>query len=506
MAKTAFIGIDIGTTGARCCIFDGDGRLISMAKRNYRIIQPKPGWVEQDPDEVVSAVYSSIKESLELANGEYEIGAIGLSSVFHSIMLVDSDVRKKTNLIIWGDNRSNDLLKSYRERFDYLYDITGCPLHVNYPLAKLIWFKHETPQALDEAYRIMTIKEYVLWNLAKVFAIDISVASGSGLLNIYKRKWEESIFDSLDISIGKMSETVYPSTVVGKVSKEVSLITSLREGTPIVIGAGDGALSSLGSNSIGEGKMAIMIGTSGAVRMAVKGPMTDKKRRTWCYILDEDTWLVGCAINNAGLVMAWYIDGFYEDLKEMGLDLYREAERWVQEVKPGAGGLLLLPFLTGERGPYWNADVRGILFGLALHHDRRHIARAIIEGVAFRMRSIYEAVSEVVSVPTELRGTGGLMRSKVWAGVLSSVLGRSIVRVNMEEASSFGAAVMAMRGVGYIKSYEDILPKAVQLVDCIEPDERLRVLYERLYRIYWKIYHKLQDEFREISELQETMG
>ncbi|MCS7232833.1 MAG: gluconokinase [Synergistetes bacterium] len=499
--KIAFAGVDIGTTGARCCIFDGNGVLLSTAKRNYRMIQPKIGWVEQNPDEIVSAVYTSMSEALSQLKGGYEIEAIGLSSIFHSIMLVDSEMKKLTNLIIWGDNRSTELLKRYAKAFDHLYDLTGCPLHVNYPLSKLVWFRHEAPDLLEKASKIVMIKEYILWNLSKVNAIDISVASGSGLLNIREKTWEKSIFDELKISMNKLSPAVSPLTVIGKMVSESSFQTGFKEGTPIVIGGGDGALSSLGSGSIARGVMAAMLGTSGAVRMAVNKPLTDKRRRTWCYILDDETWIVGCAINNAGLVMAWYLDNFYPELKGEE-DPYREMERWASDVEAGSSGLLFLPFLTGERCPFWNANARGVLFGLALHHDRRHVSRAIIEGVAFRMKSIYEAVSEVAEVPKEIRGTGGLMRFSLWAKVLSSVLGRPISRVNIEEASSFGAAIMAMRGVGYISSYSEILNKALEIVDEIVPESSWFDLYNKLYELYKRLYWKLQEEFDEICTFQ----
>lgn len=499
--KIAFAGVDIGTTGARCCLFDGDGVLLSTAKRNYRMIQPKPGWVEQDPDEILNAVYTSIREALSGLKGEYELEAVGLSSIFHSIMLLDSDMKKLTNLIIWGDNRSNDLIKRYTKAFDYLYDLTGCPLHVNYPLSKLIWLKHEASDLLERAHKIVMIKEYVLWHLSRVNAIDISVASGSGLLNIHKKDWEESIFEELKVDMKKLSPVVSPLTLIGSITKEASSLTGLKEGTPIVIGGGDGALSSLGSGSIAQGVMAAMLGTSGAVRMTVKRPLTDSRRRTWCYILDDETWVVGCAINNAGMVMAWYLDNFYSELKGKG-DPYREMERWASEVEPGSGGLLFLPFLTGERCPFWNANARGVLFGLALHHDRRHISRAIIEGVAFRMKSIYEAVSDVVGIPCEIRGTGGLIKFPLWAEVLSNVLGRPIRKVNIDEASSFGAAVMAMRGRGFIRSYSEVLSKAVKVIDEISPDERLIGLYNKLYELYKRLYWKLREEFGEICELQ----
>lgn len=503
MKKKAFIGLDIGTTGARSCIFDETGKLLAMEKKNYQLIQPRPGWVEQDPDEIVEAVLVCLKESLNKMNSDFEIAAIGLSSVFHSIMLVDKNFDKLTNLIIWGDSRSSKFLEVYKDSFKDLYSRTGCPFHTIYPLLKLIWLKHEAPDLLNKSTRIISIKEYVLKHLSQKCVVDYSVASGSGLFNIHTKQWENNVFNELNIDIEKMSETVSPTTVVGNISKEVFEKTGLKEGTPIVIGAGDGVLSSLGSNSIKKGKMTAMLGTSGAVRMAVNRPVTSDEGKTWCYILDENTWIVGCAINNAGLVVTWYLDNFFPEMKK-AKNPYKELEFWAKDIKPGAEGLVFLPFLTGERSPYWNSNAKGILFGLGLHHDRRHIMRAIVEGVCFRMRSIYEAVSDTVNRPKEIIFTGGLARSKLWGEVLASILQSPLLITNIEEASALGAAVMAMKGTGYIKDYTEITEKNVNAIYTQYPNKDNSNIYNKLYKIYLDLYWKTKDTCDEVSNFDIT--
>ncbi|WP_407635693.1 FGGY-family carbohydrate kinase [Pseudothermotoga thermarum] len=245
-----------------------------------------------------------------------------------------------------------------------------------------------------------------------------------------------------------------------------------------------------------------MVATSGAVRKISKRPIIDPQRRTWCYILDEENWLPGSAINNAGIVMSWYVKNFYADLIDEKTDPYKLMEKWASKIPAGSLGLIFLPFLTGERGPYWNSAARGIVFGLALHHDRGHIAKAIVEGVAFRMKSIYEALCDVAGEPKQIIATGGLMKSDLWTQVCADVLGKTIHRINVEEASSFGAAIMAMKGVGAIKNYDEILSKAVKIVDSFEPIEENKKIYLELYEIYKDLYFKLQNNFRFIAQFQ----
>ncbi|AEH51081.1 gluconokinase [Pseudothermotoga thermarum] len=501
--NSVFLGLDIGTTGAKCCAFDEEGNLISLGRQNYGVIQPKAGWVEQDPDEIINAVFDSIKQCLHGLNQTHQVEAIGLSSMFHSTLLVDAQTQKLTNLIIWADTRAAHILKNYQETFWHLYPLTGCVYHEMYPLAKLIWLKLERPDLLEKSNKIISIKEYVLWHLANTMAVDISIASGTGLFNIHTKNWEKSIFDELKIDISKVNQTVAPSTIVGYITKECSNETGLKQGIPVIIGAGDGALSTLGSNCLDESKMTFMVATSGAVRKISKKPIIDSQRRTWCYILDEENWLPGSAINNAGIVMSWYVKNFYANMIDEKIDPYKLMEKWALEIAAGSEGLIFLPFLTGERGPYWNSNARGIIFGMALHHDRRHLARAIVEGVAFRMKSIYEALCDVAGKPEKIIATGGLMKSNLWAQICADVLGTSIHRTNVEEASSFGAAIMAMKGVGVIKNYDEILSKTVNIVESFKPIEENQKIYSKLYEIYKDIYTKLQEDFIFISHFQQ---
>ncbi len=502
MRESIFLGVDVGTTGAKCCAFTQVGQLVSVGRQNYGVIQPKPNWVEQDPDEILQAVFNSIRQCLNAIDKDYRIEAVGMSSMFHSTLLVDSKMHKLTNLMIWADGRAGTILQDYSKTFEYLYPITGCIFHEMYPLAKLIWLRQEHPDLLDKASKIISIKEYILWHFTNTMAVDISIASGSGLFDIHTKNWEKSVLRELGIDLSKMNQTVGPSTIVGHISKECAAKTGLKEGIPVVIGAGDGALSTLGSNCMSEDKMTFMVATSGAVRKISKKPLIDPKRKTWCYILDDETWLAGSAINNAGLAVTWYAKNFYPEMMDEKIDPYKELEKWASSVPSGSQGLLFLPFLTGERGPNWNSNARGIVFGLSLHHDRRHVARAIIEGVAFRMRSIYESLRDVAKEPKQVIATGGLMKSNLWIQTCSDVLGKSISRINVEEASSFGAAIMAMKGIGAIRNYSEILEKAVKVIDEFEPIDENRKLYNSLYRIYRDIYHDLEDQFGQIVGFQ----
>jgi gluconokinase len=243
--------------------------------------------------------------------------------------------------------------------------------------------------------------------------------------------------------------------------------------------------------------MTATIGTSGAVRLVTAEPRTDRKARTWCYYLAQDRWVAGAAINNAGIAFRWTA----EKLLRAGEHEYDQVAGWAQEAPPGANGLLFLPFLTGERAPYWNADARGVLFGLAIGHDHRDVARATLEGICFRMRSVFEALVEVAGPVSELRATGGFTRTPFWLGLLADVLQQPLRVPSVQEASALGAAELAMIGTGALA---DIAATAsfVTLGPPVEPDRTRADLYRRLYDLYMDVYWRLAEPFSVIARFQ----
>jgi gluconokinase len=252
--------------------------------------------------------------------------------------------------------------------------------------------------------------------------------------------------------------------------------------------------------------MTVMIGTSGAARLAAARPVLDPKARTWCYYLAGGRWFVGAAINNGGLALRWVrqnlLPGPTGPADEFDFDtLVADA----QKASPGSGGLVFLPFLTGERAPYWNASARGVLFGLAAHLGPPHVARSAFEGVCFRMKSIVEALDEVAGPATELRAAGGFTRSPFWLQLLSDVLERPLALTANEQASAFGAAGLAMIALGDRKGIDDVA-KLVTTSPGPPPNPQTFDVYRKLYQLYFDVYWANQDAFAKVAALQEELG
>jgi gluconokinase len=238
------------------------------------------------------------------------------------------------------------------------------------------------------------------------------------------------------------------------------------------------------------------------MRAMVRAPAVDPQSRPWCYAFDDGAWVAGGAINNGGIVYRWFRDQFAAEEKGVaavrGVDVYEIINEWVEGISPGADGLLFLPYLTGERCPYWNANARGVLFGLSLGHTRRHIARAAMEGVCFRMAQVLRAIEDVTGPAREIRATGGFTRSRVWLQMLADVLGREVVVPASHEGSALGAAILAMDAVlggGYAGRSRRLSPVTARY----SPIEGNHRRYADLMGIYLGLYRNVSAQFDELA-------
>jgi gluconokinase len=244
---------------------------------------------------------------------------------------------------------------------------------------------------------------------------------------------------------------------------------------------------------------------------------TDKRARTWCYYLGAGRWVAGAAINNAGLVYAWLrdqVEAAANDGTPLAADGGRQTRReitpedlnrWAEGVPAGSDGLLFLPYLAGERSPNWNAQARGLLIGLSLAHTYRHLARATLEGVGYRMRTIFEPMLDVAGAPTEIRAAGGFTRSPLWLQIVADVLGQPLALCESPEASALGAAQLAMLGAGIVARFEDLAP-LVRTGDTVAPDASRHALYGRLYAIYQRVYEHVSADFPAIADIQAELA
>lgn len=498
------IGLDVGTTGTRAIVFDPAGRIYATATGEYPLHVPHPGYGEQDPEDILAAVVKALREVIAAAGLKpHEVTAIGVSAVMHSMIALDREDRPLTRAWTWVDTRAAVQAARIKAEHDAkaLYARTGCPVHAMYTPAKARYLREHEPEVYARTARIVTIKEYLITRLLGQRVIDVGIGSGSGLLNMERKDWDDEVLTIAGIQRDQLSRILEPTDLIRGWKPEFAAEIGILPETPLAIGSSDGTLSSLGAGAVMPGQMTAMIGTSGAVRAISDRPQVDSQARTWCYYLAAGRWVAGAAINNAGIAFRWVRDNLVCVSPEEREFAYDQFTRAAAAIPPGSDGLIFLPFLAGERAPYWNADARGVLFGLSLGHRQPHIVRATLEGVAYRMNSIFVALRDVVGQPREVRATGGFTRSQLWLQILADVFGERLRLPVVQEASSFGAAYLAMMGLGLASSIDD-MAKIVAIEGEVEPDPLAHERYAGLFDLYMRLYWQLQEQFSEIAAIQ----
>jgi gluconokinase len=351
------------------------------------------------------------------------------------------------------------------------------------------------------------MKEYIIHEVFGEYIIDWSVASGSGLFNIHTLQWDKRALELAEIEPSQLSTVASPLTRLPPMRPQYAAVLDLADPIPtFILGGADGMLSNIGVGAVGPHEADNTIGTGGAIRVLIPEPRLDKDMRTACLVAAPERWAV-VGVTAGGLIYDWFIQKFLagerQVAEEQGISLYQLLDRYAQSVPPGSEGLILLPFLVGTRTPSWNPDARGVLFGLSYHHTKKHLARALMEGVIYNRFDAFKAVEEVVGGINSIRVSGGFVRSPVWTQIMADIYGKELLIPSFIETSSFGAAFMAMLALGLAKRLEDVR-SMVAIQEVIRPDPNAHRIYQELFNEYKRLYYKLEEEFTAILVSKES--
>ncbi len=513
MNASYFIGVDVGTTSTKAIAFSSDGQVRAQSSQMYALYVPRPGWAEQNPEEILSAVVAAVRAVMQRVEPG-AVAALGFSAAMHSVIAVDQAGKPLTAAIIWADNRSMVQVERLKQEGigHALYLRTGTPIHPMSPLSKLLWLRETLPEQFQSSTRFISIKEFILHRWFNRYIVDYSVASATGLLNLQNLQWDEEALALVGLTPDRLSELVDTTHILRGLYPAYAEAMGLYPDTPVVIGANDGVLANLGVGAIAPSQLAITIGTSSAVRSVVPHPVTDPQGRTFCYALTENHWVIGGPSNNGGIVLRWLRDEFCQaevaQAKQRGVDPYDVMIEQADGISPGADGLICLPFLSGERAPYWNANARGIFFGVGLYHHRAHFIRSAMEGVIFNLYTITRVLSELVQPASEIRASGGFARSPVWLQIMADVFNSPVVVPEVYEGSGFGAAVLAMYATGHLARLEDVEhliwggSDAKQNIRRYQPDDGTAQRYRDVFKIYEQLYHNQMELFQALACLR----
>lgn len=436
------IGLDAGTTGCKAVALSPAGQLLETTSGTYPLKTDASGRAEQDPEAIWSAVCKALR-SLAKRLPDHHIAGIALSGAMHSVLPLSSNYQPLTDAITWADSRASDYPERLRERTDpaALYARTGCPLETPYHPARLNWLHDSQPDVFAKTHTFAALKDFLVLRLSGTLMTDIGLASTTGLFDIYTLTWQDQALVLAGIGPDKLPEFGLPTDRAGTLTDAAATATGLPAGLPIFLGSSDGGLANLGSGVVRAGETILTLGTSGAVRQVADAPQLDPNQLTWCYVLGEGHYFAGGAINNGGLTLEWLRRTFYSELpSQAGF-----AKLLEESAEAASSDLICLPYLTGERTPHWDADLRASFFGIGEHHTRADLVRAGLEGVAFCLADVFELVRPS-DRPVQL--SGGAARAPFLAQLLTDTLGVPTETNDVADASALGAAVIAQVGLG----------------------------------------------------------
>lgn len=482
-----FLGIDVGTSSVRCALYDEKGRRQAVESREYTLAAQAPGQAELDVEDLWQAFCQVVKNCC----AGRQVEGCGLSVFMHSLLAVDGQWQPLTQAITWADTRAAKQAETLgnHPQIRRFYRRTGCRLaHPMSPAAKLLWLRECRPEVFEKARRFVTLKEFLVHRLFGEDLVDYSDASSMGLLDMHTFQWEPEVLAAVGVEADRLGRPAPCTLVLRGMAPGAAEALGLPADTPFCLGSTDGVLANVGSGVFDGSAMTSTIGTSGALRTMLPTPYEDEELRLWSYCFAGGLWAVGGAINNGGLVLKWLRDAFWRPMGGRG-EAYPLFDQWAAGVPVGCQGLTFVPALTGERSPDWNSGASGTLHGLRVSHGAPHVVRAAMEGVLFRLYSLYELLRQRGFAPPRLLASGGYANSPVWLQMQADLFGLPVDVPREKEATVLGAAYLAMCALGRIRLGERL--PSMEAGQTYEPAPGQADAWQQAYGRYQTIYSRL---------------
>jgi xylulokinase len=468
------VGLDVGTTGVKALAVSASGDVLAKLERGYPLSTPQPGWSEQDPEDWVRAADSALAE----LGGDAE--GVGLSGQMHGLVCLDAGLRVLRPAILWNDQRTGPQCAEIEERvgFDRLIELTGNRALPGFTAPKLLWVREHEPDVYARIAHVLLPKDYVRLRLTGELGMDVADASGTLLLDVGARRWSVEVLDALELDPALLPPLLESADVAGA-----------WKGVPVAAGAGDQAAGAIGVGVDRPGPLSVVLGTSGVVFAALPAFAHDPtgSAHAFCHAVPGGWHAMGVMLSAAGS-LAWL-----RDLLDAPYDeLLAEAERW----PAGVEGALFAPYLSGERTPHADPDVRAAFTGLSLRHDRGALVRAVLEGVAYGLRDSLELLRELDVVADVGRISGGGARSGLWTRIVASVLGLPLERTAVEEGAAYGAALLGGVAAGAFADVHEAVAACVHVRETVEPVPAWADAYGEGYGRFRGLYPALSVERR----------
>jgi xylulokinase len=492
-------GVDVGTSGARCSIFDLNGQRLACAGMEYGAHYPQPGWVEQDAEWLIDRTMAACRAAVgSAAFDAREIAAVGFSAQRSVTCVIDERGTCLRPLISWQDARTGRQVERLRHLVDAgdYYRTCGLPLGTTWILTKLLWMQENEPELFRRASRFVQNQDLILKAFgADDYYTDIGCMAFYGAWDVRHQAWHEPLLSQLGFSARQFGKPTAAGTQVGTIGPDVAAKTGFAVGTPICVGAGDQNCSVVGMGAIHGGMGTVTLGTAGLAALCVEQPVAGFGGMMVTNHAAPGRWEVEGLSNAAASSLRWYRDvfGTAECQRERagGLNAYQALDQLAAQAPAGSKGLLYLPYLATAASPRWNADARGAFLGLSFAHGRAELTRSVMEGVALEIYDMMEQWRQA-SMPIDvLRLGGGATRSRLWCQIQADVYGRPVEMLTCDDSTSLGSALLGGVGAGLFSSIEEGVAAMVHPSGALEPDPARHRLYNELYQAFVKAYEGL---------------
>lgn len=478
MTKPYVLASDLGSGGCKTVLLDESGRVAASASAEYPTAYPRPGWVEQDPEDWVAAFNQTTRRVLaESGVAASAIKLVSLVGVTHNTVLLDARDRPLRPCILTFDQRSGEQCRQLRAEWgEAVFKRAKNGVSPLWSWPQLLWLKQHEPAVWRQTRRILFQKDYVRHRLAPAYVTDIIDAAGTLLFDPLTEQWIDYFQADLGLEAAVWPQAVKPLTPVSTVSRAGAAASGLAEGTPVLVGTTDTAAEVFGSGLLRPGQGMVKLASVGRLAVVTTKPVDDPRILNYRHILDP-LWYPGSGTKSAATVPRWLRDQLWQGLS------FAEMDAEAAQVPPGSEGLLFQPHLLGEWAPHWDDHLRANFIGATMRHGRAHFSRAALEGVAFALRDGIAGLAELGLAYKEYRLIGGGAKSRLWAQIVADVLGQPLL-LPREQDAAYGAALMTAVAAGLIDSAPEAIDSLIQIERRLEPNPAQRALYDELFDIY----------------------
>jgi len=511
------LGIDYGTGGAKACIINTQGDVLGFAFEEYPLIHEKPGWSEHDPARYWQIAQRLIRQSIAQAHvGPGDIRGIAVSSALPSMVMVDAahnPVHRAYNLMDRRATREVTWLKEHigEER---IFRISGNRLEDHPTIVNLLWERNNRPESFRKIHKALTIDGFITLKLTARATLNYSAAGFYGVAyNLWERRFDEELLQEIGIDADPMPDLFECTQVIGEVTPEAAAETGLVPGIPVAAGQVDCNAGWVGAGAIQEGDIQSNLGSVGNFGGIHGSPDFIFSPVGFCminfaYTVDsENTYVTVPSTTTGGQSIRYLRDNFsqieVETERLLGVSSYDLLNLQAEKIPPGSEGLVILPFLMGERTPIWDAYARGVIFGLSLHHTKAHIVRAMMEAVAYALYDSYRLIKGAglkINHPLVLNEGGAV--SKLWRQIITDVFNVPTVLVKRRTGAPFGDAILAGVTTGVFKDFS-VAREWAKYVEPMEPSPERHERYMEYFELYKQLYEHVKEDFKQLARVRD---